>query len=118
MKYMRKIHNRREPPGLEWTILKKLPIALVGGTVIPLLVSFGTRYFPPAIPAFELEKHITMIDMVAIASVITIWTAVFTIAIGCVVVIIMKGPAYVADGYELSDSSEPRQRPGKSRKKR
>jgi hypothetical protein len=27
------------------------------------------------------------------------WTLVLTVAIGCVIVIVMKGPAYVADGY-------------------
>jgi hypothetical protein len=37
------------------------------------------------------------------------WTAVFTIAIGCVVVMLMKGPGYVADDpMELSHSDQPR----------
>jgi hypothetical protein len=34
-------------------------------------------------------------------------TAVLTIAIGCIVVMIMKGPAYVADGYELDAADAP-----------
>jgi hypothetical protein len=36
------------------------------------------------------------------------WTAVFTIAIGCVVVMLMKGPGYVADPLEVSHSDQPR----------
>jgi hypothetical protein len=36
------------------------------------------------------------------------WTAVFTVAIGCVVVMLMKGPGYVADGMELSHRDKPR----------
>jgi hypothetical protein len=31
----------------------------------------------------------------------SIWFFVGTVAIGCIVVIVMKGPAYVADPYEL-----------------
>ena len=27
------------------------------------------------------------------------WTLLFTLAIGCVIVMLMKGPAYVADPY-------------------
>ena len=42
---------------------------------------------------------------------ITAWTAVFTIAIGCTIVMLMKGPAYVADRYPLSDADEPRRDP-------
>jgi hypothetical protein len=37
---------------------------------------------------------------------ITAWTAVFTVAIACCVVPIMKGLAYVADRRDISDSEE------------
>ena len=37
-----------------------------------------------------------------------VWAAVLTIAIGCVIVWLMKGPAYVADGYEVSHSDKPK----------
>lgn len=33
--------------------------------------------------------------------IFSIWFFVGTVAIGCIVVMIMKGPAYVADPYEL-----------------
>jgi hypothetical protein len=45
--------------------------------------------------------------------VATVWTAVLTIAIGCFVVVVMKGPAYVADRYPLQDADEPAQDPKK-----
>jgi hypothetical protein len=35
------------------------------------------------------------------------WTLVLTLAIGCAIVMLMKGPAYVADPYELNDSDSP-----------
>lgn len=34
---------------------------------------------------------------------------ILTVGIGCVVVMIMKGPSYVADGYWVSHSDRPRQ---------
>ena len=99
---------RREPPGLEWKLLRKLPLVLLGGTLIPLLVSLGSHLLPPQGAAREVARHLQRIDFAAIATVVTLWVAVLTVAIGCVVVVIMKGPAYVADRYELSDSDEPR----------
>jgi hypothetical protein len=36
-----------------------------------------------------------------IGLVVLHWTLVFTVAIGCVIVVLMKGPAYVADAYPL-----------------
>ncbi len=31
------------------------------------------------------------------------WTLVLTLAIGCVIVMLMKGPAYVADAYPMEE---------------
>lgn len=36
-----------------------------------------------------------------------LWTLVLTLAIGCAIVMLMKGPAYVADAYEMNDSDKP-----------
>jgi hypothetical protein len=48
-------------------------------------------------------------DYVAAGVVVFHWTAVLTLAIGCVVVMLMKGPGYVADDpMELSHSDKPR----------
>jgi hypothetical protein len=48
-------------------------------------------------------------DYVVAGVVVFHWSAVLTIAIGCVVVMLMKGPGYVADPMELSHSDKPRQ---------
>ncbi len=40
------------------------------------------------------------------------WALVLTLALGCFIVKVMKGPAYVADGYPLpSEIAEPPTRP-------
>jgi hypothetical protein len=111
MKLLRKLPNSvREAPGLEWTILKKLPATLLFGTLLPLAMSLANRFFAPQGSAAEIAKYIKSVDIMAIATAVTVWTAVLTIAIGCFVVLVMKGPAYVADAYKLDDSERPRSR--------
>jgi hypothetical protein len=108
MKYLNKLPNsRREPAGLERVILRKLPATLLGGTLIPLFVSVASHLFPPAGTVVEIAKHLKTIDILSIATGLTVWTAAFTVAIGCVVVVLMKGPGYVADAYDLVDSEHP-----------
>ena len=56
----------------------------------------------------ELARNIQLFDYMMIGLVIFIWTAALTITIGCVIVWLMKGPAYVADGFEVSHSDRPK----------
>ena len=107
---MTKLHNRREPPGLERAILRKLPMALAGSTLVPIFLSLGVRIVTPDGSIADVAKQTTSVDIFAIALGVTAWTAVLTVAIGCVVVIVMKGPAYIADAYPLDDAARPRGR--------
>lgn len=109
MKYLRKLPNsRRQAPGLERAILKKLPVTLLGGTLILLFFSVGSRLYPPEGTVTQIAKRLITVDILSIAAVFTVWTGVFTITIGCFVVVLMKGPAYVCDAYDLVDSERPR----------
>lgn len=54
------------------------------------------------------KSAVKFVDITSIAIVVTVWTAVFTVAIGCFVVVMMKGPGYVADAYELVDTEHPK----------
>ena len=98
---------QRTPPGLERSILRKLPLVALGGTLIPGLFALFTHLTPPEGTAMEVAKHVHLADILAIALVVTVWTGVLTVAIGCVVVILMKGPAYVADPYEVHHGDRP-----------
>jgi len=106
--------SRREPPGLERRILAKIPLFLAAGTAIPLFCYLIADLFPPA--DLTAEKYVTGVGIAAIAAVLTAWTAAFTLAIGCFIVVVMKGPAYVADRYPLIDAEKPRQSPAPGRK--
>ncbi|NCF38317.1 MAG: hypothetical protein GWP56_18405 [Gammaproteobacteria bacterium] len=106
MNLFTKLHGRRVPPGLEWQILRRLPHISLAGSLIPVALAVLVRILPPE-PGVDIAKHIKTVDIFAIATAITFFTAVFTVAIGCVVVYIMKGPAYVADAYPLQHSDRP-----------
>ena len=112
MKLLQKLpDSQRSPPGLERRILRKLPSALLASSIIPLIWYWLSHYFPSPNAGESVEKYLNGVGIAAIATAVTAWTAIFTIAIGCVVVVLMKGPAYVADRYPLSDADEPRQKP-------
>jgi hypothetical protein len=111
MSYLQKLpDSRRHPPGLEWKILKKLPMATLASVAIPLIWYGLAMLYPQAAPGETVEKHLIGVSIGAIATAVTALTAVFTLAIACIVVVLMKGPAYVADRYPLSDADQPRER--------
>ena len=106
MTLFNKLHGRRVPPGLEWQILRRLPHITLVGSLIPVALAVLVRILPPE-PGVDIAKHVRSVDIFAIATAITFFTAVLTVAIGCIVVYIMKGPAYVADAYPLQHSERP-----------
>jgi hypothetical protein len=114
MNLFNKLHGRREPPGLEWQILRQLPKVALAGLMIPVALAILVRIVP-AEPGVNIAKHIKSVDIFAIASAITFFTAVVTVAIGCIIVYIMKGPAYVADAYPLQHSDRPETGPAANR---
>lgn len=98
---------QRSPPGLEWLIWKRLPSILLIGTVLPGLVMMLVWLIQPAALSHAAERDFWVLAYRAIGFVILYWALVLTLAIGCAIVIIMKGPAYVADAYPLSHSDSP-----------
>jgi len=101
--------SRRYRHGLEWKILRNIPRAFFySGLVIGIFTLVAHFMPPPVETADELNKYLEMVTILAIAILITVWTAIFTVAIGAVVVYLMKGPAYVWDRLDLVDSDKPR----------
>lgn len=99
--------SHREPPGLERQVLRRLPLIALAGTLIPAFFAVASHLFPPVEPGIDLARHLHFVDLLAVATVVTHWTAVLTVAIGCIVVVLMKGPAYVADRYDVRDADHP-----------
>ena len=101
-----KIHERRSPPGLETRLLRRMPLIVLLGSLVPLALAALVRILPTQ-PGVDAAKHIKTVDIFAIATELTFLTAVLTVTIGCIVVHIMKGPAYVWDAYPVEHSDKP-----------
>ena len=106
-----KLHGRKTPPGLEQKILRRMPLMFVAATVITVSLSVLARLLPGAESGYEAAKTVATVDIFVLAATATIWTALLTITIGCVIVHIMKGPAYVADAYPLDNAETPKRAP-------
>jgi hypothetical protein len=91
----------RAAPGLERAIWRRLPAVLLWGTLAPLAVALLHRWFTPVDPMAGEDGALLLWDYMLIGVVALHWSLVLTVACGCVVVMVMKGPAYVADAYPL-----------------
>lgn len=91
------------PPGAERRVLRLLPKVLVLGSLLLGLPSLAVRVLLLITTTLETETLITTVDIYGISLLVLHWTVVFTVAIAAFIVMVMKGPAYVADPYPLED---------------
>lgn len=108
MNWLQKLPGFQQTPyGFEWRLLRLMPTVCLASTLLPALMSVLARLWITEGSAVELSRRIQMFDFLMIGLVVFIWTLVLTLTIGCVIVWLMKGPAYVADGFEVSHSDAP-----------
>ena len=97
--------SRRSPSGLEWTLLKKLPAVLLTGTLLcagfALVLQSGWLDLG--------DKELQTAQYATIGLMLFHWMSVLMLGLGCVIVVVMKGHAYVMDAYALPDSESPQQ---------
>ena len=92
---------QKTPYGAERVLLRRLPRITLLGTALLLLPSVLARgaiwldWMP------ESTRIPGLVDIYVISLVVLHWTVVFTAAIGAFIVMVMKGPAYVADPYPM-----------------
>lgn len=97
----------RSAPGLEWALWKKLPWIGLAGTALPAVLMGLAWMTAPEPPTAASERELTQWLYIAIGVVVLHWTLMLTTAIGCVIVMLMKGPAFVADGFDVQHSDRP-----------
>lgn len=94
---------QRSAPGLEHRIWRRLPATLLWGTLLPLLLAGANHLFTPVVPgatpAAAVDGALLLRDFTLLGVVALHWTLVLTVGLGCFIVRVMKGPAYVADAY-------------------
>ena len=90
---------------------------MAAGVFVPLFLSAVVRLFPLIIPEADISRLQTGIDILSISLFFTVLSGVITVAIGCITIMLMKGPAYIADAYELDDADRPDREAGNKAKK-
>ena len=109
MNWLQKIpHSVRAASGLEWALWRKLPLIALLGTALPLLGLLAVHAMTDAAANTAQARWLQMADYFVGAVLVFHWTMVLTVAIGCVIVMVMKGPGYVADSYPVSHADRPR----------
>lgn len=96
----------RSPPGLEHRIWRRLPVITLWGTLLPVLLMGLNHAFAPL--SGRSESATMLWDYTMIGIVVLHWTLVLTVAIGCFIVRVMKGPGYVADAFPPEEAIKPR----------
>ncbi len=96
---------QRAPAGLEWIVLKRLPWIALVGTALPLLAMLAAPVLLGS--SADDAKYAATLQIVLVSVLVLHWTAIFTVALVCMIVWIAKGPAFVADAYELPDADRP-----------
>lgn len=97
-------------PGFERTILRTFPFALAGGLTILLLPSVLIRLWNAFPDAITQRGLIDKTDIYTFGAIMCYCYLMVAIAIGAIIVALMKGPAYVADAYPLIDADKPAKR--------
>ncbi len=90
----------RTPAGKERVVLCLLPRAFVIGTLLLAVPSLLARL----IAGPEDALSVMSTDIFVIGLVILYWTVMLTVGIAAFIVMMMKGPAYVADAYPLQEA--------------
>ena len=99
--------HQQPPPGIEREILRLVPQVFVFGVLGLALPALLARLFPITGSLGEVLRWIQTVDIYVISFELFFCTMMFTVALGAFIVMIMKGPAYVADAYPLIDFDKP-----------
>jgi len=93
--------------GLEWKILKKTPWLLLSSASLIALSTLLAHFMAPEGSLQQTAKYLDTINIMAIAIWVTSWFIILTVAFAAFIVYLMKGPAYVWDPLDVTDSDKP-----------
>lgn len=97
----------RAPAGLEWRLFKKLPRLTLLGFLVLGAAWLVLKLWPIEGDAAFIAHKTQTYEYALVGLAIFHLTMVLTIAFGCVIVMIMKGPQYTSDSYDLQDADRP-----------
>ena len=103
----RPVEFKRAPAILEWALIRRFRLIAVAGTAAPMLCLLAVR-LASAWANGDAAARLAITFGIALASVAILdWTIVFAAVLCCLIVVIARGPAYVADAYPLPDACAP-----------
>jgi len=98
MNLLRKLPGHRpSPPGLEWTLWRRLPALLLWGTLLPGALWLALHFGADPDASAATHRSLLMAEYLLLGVLALHWTLLLTVALGCLIVMAMKGPAYMAD---------------------
>jgi hypothetical protein len=93
-------------PLLSPCVKRKLLAALGLSVAVPWLIGAWIKTSLQAGLHDDATRVVQMVDFVVAGSVVFLITMVATVAVGCVVVAVMKGPQRVGDPFPQDQSNE------------
>lgn len=96
---------QRSPAGLERKILRCLPAALTMGLAILVLPSLVLRV--TGYSSWDVSQSVSMVDIYAMGAILFYCNIIAFVFFAALIVMLMKGPAYVADAYPLDEAEFP-----------
>lgn len=96
----------RSPAGFERKILRAIPPALTIGLAILVLPSLILRLTGHS--SWDVSQSVSMVDIYAMGAILLYCNVMAFIFFAALIVMLMKGPAYVADAYYFEDADAPR----------
>ncbi len=97
----------RAPAGLEWRLVRKLPGLCGIGLLLLLLAWVLGMVLPFDGDPQDIARRLRTFNYTLIGLAIFHVTMVLTVAFGCLIVMIMKGPQYTSDSYPVQDAERP-----------
>lgn len=108
MTWLRRVTTSRSAPaGLEWQLWRRLPAILVWGLVLLASGAAWIWWQQPVLPTPAQERDFWLVIYRLAGAAVLHATLVFTVGVGCVAVMIMKGPTFTADSYPPADRPNP-----------
>ena len=81
---------RRPPQGLDWVLLRLLPVLGVAGIALPALAAFAARWFITGGAPEELAKRLQVFDFWMIAVIVVFWALFMTTLVVCVIAWVVR----------------------------
>ncbi len=97
----------KSQPGLERKILRWMPYVFLTIIFLCSAPSVMVRLMEWEGSDHAVSAFIGRVDMMAAGIFFALFNAAVMLTIGAILICLMKGPGYVADGYKLIDSDSP-----------